>query len=84
MSQAQARMARVILECVQGITNKAVSEQTGMCHVTVGVWRRRSLADRLEGLCELPGSGVPRRISDEKVAEVIRLTLETKPENATH
>ena len=82
--QAEARRARVILACAQGITNKEVGEQTGMCVATVGVWRRRFLANRLEGLCELPRSGAPRRISDEKVAEVIRLTLETKPENATH
>jgi transposase len=36
------------------------------------------------GLFDLPRSGAPRTISDEKVAEVVRLTLETKPKNATH
>ena len=83
-TQAQARRARVILACAQGLSNGAVSEETGVCRETVGVWRKRFSTDRLEGLVDLPRSGTPRKISDEQVAEVIRLTLETKPENATH
>jgi transposase len=83
-TQAEARRARVILACAQGLTNKAVAELVGASQPTVGTWRKRFLEERIEGLADLPRSGPPRKIDDEKVAEVIRLTLETKPENATH
>lgn len=83
-TQAEARRAQVILACADGLSNQAVSERTGVCAHSVGIWRRRFLADRMDGLADLPRSGPPRKISDEQVAEVLRLTLETKPENATH
>lgn len=83
-TQAEARRARVILACARGLSNEEVSAETGMCRETVGVWRKRFEKNRMEGLADMPKSGAPRKISDEKVAEVIRLTLETKPENATH
>jgi transposase len=82
--QAEALRARVILLCGEGLPNEVVAERTGICPHSVGKWRRRFLADRLSGLEDLPRPGAPRRISDEQIAEVIRLTLETRPKNATH
>ena len=35
-----------------------------------------NVQDRLRGLLDLPRSGAPRSISDERVAEVVRITLE--------
>jgi putative transposase len=42
------------------------------------------LTHRLEGLSDEFRSGRPRRVEDEKVAEVIKLPLETTPRDATH
>lgn len=83
-SNAEARRARVVLLCAEGLSNTAISERVGLCQHTVGRWRRRFLQDRLEGLADLPRSGPPRQIGDEKIAQVIRLTLESRPANATH
>jgi transposase len=82
--QAEALRAKVILACADGLNNGQISRKVGLCPHTVGRLRRRFHGSRLQGVFDLPRSGAPRRISDEQVAEVIRLTLETKPKNATH
>jgi transposase len=82
--QAEALRARVILACADGLNNSQVCQKTGLCPHTVGRLRKRFYQTRLRGIFDLPRSGAPRQISDEKVAEVVRLTLETKPVNATH
>ena len=51
---------------------------------TVGKWRRRFAAHRLDGLLDEPRPGTPRRIGDDAIADTIRLTLETTPPGATH
>ena len=76
--------ARVILACSGGLSNGEVARTQGVGDHTVGKWRKRFLVSRLDGLIELPRSGAPRSISDEKVQEIITLTLETKPKDATH
>jgi len=82
--QAEAMRARVILACAEGLNNCQVSQKAGLCPHTVGRLRQRFYESRLQGIFDLPRSGAPRKISDEKIAEVIRLTLETKPKHATH
>ena len=76
--------AKVILLSSEGLTNREISKRVDLSEHTVGAWRKRFLESRLDGLIDLPRSGRPRTISDDQVAEVIRLTLETTPENATH
>ncbi len=45
----------------------------------VGKWRARFVASRLDGLADEPRPGQPRKITDERVEEVIVKTLEDKP-----
>ena len=52
--------------------------------VTVGKWRRRFVAERIEGLSDEPRPGRPRTIEDEQVARVIERTLTATPVDATH
>lgn len=82
--QNEAARARVILDLADGLNNQQACARAGWCAQTVGTLRRRFYQVRLQGLFDLPRSGAPRTISDEKVAEVVRLTLESKPRQATH
>ncbi len=83
-AQAFALRARVVLACAEGQSNTAVAAKLGVSLPTVGKWRRRFVERRLEGLYDEPRSGAPRTVTDEAVARVVTLTLESKPPYATH
>ncbi len=79
-----ALRARIVLSSAAGSTNRAVAEEVGVRPATVGKWRRRFVAARLDGLLDEPRPGAPRTVSDEAVEAVITKTLEEKPTDATH
>jgi transposase len=83
-AQALALRARIILACADGLENKAVSHRLGVHAMTVGKWRRRFLAQRVEGLRDEPRPGTPRIIEDRRIEAVITRTLESQPDGATH
>jgi transposase len=83
-SQALALRARIVLACAEGKSNTLVSTGLRLCPQTVGKWRGRFLAQRLDGLLDEPRPGAPRQISDAQVERVLTLTLESTPTNATH
>jgi hypothetical protein len=63
--QAQAFRSRIILRCGQSDrpTNEAVAQELDCDPGTVGKWRTRFAAKRLDGLADLPRSGAPRAFS---------------------
>ena len=79
-----ARRARIVLACADGLDNKLVAKKLRMTPQTVGRWRRRFIADRLDGLYDEPRPGTPRKITDEQVEAIVIRTLESKPRGATH
>jgi len=83
-SQALAQRCRIVLGCAAGKSNKEVAAEVGVWPQTVGVWRRRFMESRLDGLADEPRPGAPRKITDEAVEELIVATLERQPEDATH
>src|SRR3954454_14640454 len=84
-AQAVAGRARIVLACAEGQTNAAVAERLGVSGETGGKWRRRLVEWRIEGLVDAPRPGQPRKLTDERVAEVIRRTLqEPPPDGGTH
>src|SRR5918994_869037 len=83
-SQALAFRCRILLACATGATNKQGAAELGGSRPTVGKWRSRFGARRLEGLVDEPRPGAPRRITDEQVEAVIVATLEETPPDATH
>ena len=83
-AQNAALRARIVLLCADGRDNGGVSEVLGITRQTVGKWRERFLALRLEGLVDEPRPGAPRSIADTAVEEVVIRTLETTPKGQTH
>ena len=82
--QSLAQRSRIVLACGDGLDNTAVAAKVGVNQATVGKWRRRFVAKRLDGLVDEPRPGAPRTISDDDVEAVVVKTLEDKPVDATH
>ena len=76
--------AQIILRCRLGLSDTQVARCLRTTQYTVGVWRKRYLSRGAAGLLDEPRVGAPRRISDERVEEVVTQTLESTPEGATH
>ena len=83
-SQRLALRARIVLACADEPCNKVVAAKLNVCNATVGTWRNRFLAKRLDGLVDDPRPGAPRTVTDRHIEEVVTKTLETKPADATH
>ncbi len=83
-AQRLALRCRIVLACAAGASNLEVARELRVSRSTVGKWRSRFVAARLDGLSDDPRLGVPRSISDEKVEEVLVKTLESMPKDATH
>lgn len=84
VSQALALRARIVLRATSGIDNGQIAEELGITRQTVGVWRTRFLRYRIDGLTDLPRPNVHRKLSDERVEEIIKTTLGSSPRGATH
>ena len=83
-SQGDALRARIVLEAAKGLSNTAIAEKLGVSKPTVGKWRARFAAERLDGLVDAARPGAPRRIDDATVESVVTKTLEERPEGKTH
>ena len=83
-AQALALRARIVLRCAGGGENTAIAKEMKLNRNTVARWRRRFHELRVDGLHDEPRPGAPRRVTDEKVEQVIVATLETTPRGATH
>ncbi len=83
-AQALSQRARIVLACAQGISNTQVAQQMHLSQPTVGKWRDRFVAQRLDGLRDEPRPGAPRKIGDAEVERALTLTLEERPSDATH
>jgi transposase len=79
---AIAKRARIVLACDGGRTNREVARRLRVTTQTVGKWRARFVARRLEGLMDKPRCGAPRSISDALVEAVLTKTLHEQPPDA--
>jgi putative transposase len=75
--------AQIVLASADGETNKAIADRMRLNQLTVGKWRRRYLAEGLEGLHDELRPGRPRSFEDERVAEVINTALQGPPPAVT-
>ena len=83
-SQSLALRARIVLLCDSGKTVEEVAAALSASSRSVYKWRNRFKASGLEGLKDLPRSGQPKKLSADKVNEVLTMTVERIPRAATH
>ena len=85
-AQALALRARIVLACSEepAQSHAKIARELGVHRATVGIWRKRFTERGLDGLLDEPRPGAPRTITDEAIERVLTLTLESRPEGATH
>ena len=77
--------ARIVLLAGAGKQDLEIATDLGISNQKAARWRKRFLDGGLEALKQdAPRPGRTRTILDPKIAEVIELTTQSKPQNATH
>lgn len=79
-----ALRAAIVLLAARGETNVEIASRLSTSRETVGRWRSRFAAHRLNGLYDEPRPGAPRKILDRDVERVVTKTLESQPKGQTH
>jgi transposase len=80
-----AERARILLLAAEGNQDLDIAATLNITPKKVSRWRKRFLAKGLVGLeKDAPRPGRTPAIGSEAVAEVVRLTTQEKPANATH
>jgi transposase len=81
----QVRRATVLLLAADGVSNVEIAERCDVSRPTVLAWRKQFESEGLTRFGEVAkGRGPKASIPDEKIAEIVELTLHHKPEGATH
>jgi len=76
--------AKIILAAAEGRENKDIAVELGCTRRTVGTWRNRFASAGLAGIeVDAPRSGRGATVRAAKEAEIIRLTTQETPPNAT-
>ena len=68
--------ASIILSLAQGNHEKEVAKQIGVTIKTVRKWRDRFIVNGVDGLCDLPRSGAPRKFTVAERCEVIAIACD--------
>ena len=77
--------AQIVLAASEGLTNKEIAARLGLERRMVGRWRGRFAEHGLAGIeKDAPRGGRPPTRRNGVAAEIVRRTVETKPDNATH
>lgn len=77
--------ARIILLAAAGRQDTQIAQEIGVDRETCARWRARFLRWGIPGIIkDAPRGGRPRSVLAEKSAEIVRLTTQERPANATH
>jgi transposase-like protein len=66
-SHALALRSKIVLACAEGYGQQNVATRLNCVPATVGKWRRRFVAERLEGLLTSPGRVVRPRSASSRL-----------------
>ena len=81
----QVQRAKALMLAAEGMANSHIAEDLELSPPTVRAWRERFGSEGLAKLGEVrAGRGRKPSISDDKVAEIVNLTLHSKPDGHTH
>lgn len=76
--------ARIVLLSAEGHSAEAIGRKLDVASRTVYKWRERYVAGGLDGLTDRPRPGQPRKLDAAKTRQILRLTTERIPDEATH
>jgi len=77
--------SRILLLLAEGTGIRPAADQLRVGYNTVRRWRERFLAAGCPGIeHDAPGRGMKPVITEERKAEIVRMTTQEKPANATH
>ena len=79
-----AERARIVLLSSEGEDAVSIGEKLGVTRQTVYKWRQRYVQGGVAGLSDSPRPGRPTKLSETKVKEILRLTTQRIPKEATH
>jgi len=83
--QQVALRCRIVLGVAAGQSDGLIAERLSTNRKTVMLWRNRFAEQRLDGLWEIaPGRGRKPTYDLQKVAAIVKATLQSKPEGITH
>jgi transposase len=83
-AQALALRSRIVVRAVEGGSVAGIAAELKVCAATVRKWWRRFGEAGVDGLLDEPRPGQPRKVTDAEIERVLTLTLESKPNAATH
>lgn len=76
------KRAKMILLCAEGVPLRQIAGRVSISEHQVTMWRRRFLAEGLDGLADRPRPGRPRRLGhDERVEIAAIATSERDPDD---
>ena len=77
--------SKIVLLAAQGETNDAISAALGIERTVVGRWRKRFAKRGLSGIeKDLPRGGRKPSVRDKLASEIVRMTTQETPPDATH
>lgn len=75
--------SHLVLLAAEGLSISDIIERLDLNRTSVGKWGRRIQDSGIQGLHDALRLGRPRTVADEKVAQLARKTLDTKPTGGT-
>lgn len=84
LPQNLALRSRILLLLNSGLTPRQVSKHLNVSAPVVFKWRKRYQEAGLDGLKDQQRSGAPRLLSEAKAMEILTLTTQRVPREATH
>lgn len=83
--QQVALRCRIVVATAAGKSDVAIAKQLAVNRNTVILWRKRFAEEGLDGLWDIaPGRGRKPTYEIDKIAAILKATLQTKPAGMTH